>query len=139
MSSWFLCFMVGYLYEEVLVFFIFMKFICSYGMEISQSAMVKNLQDNGQRTRRCLRDLEVCRLQTGLGLTECMLPASKNLAEISGLSTVPKDLGLAWNIWINLNFSILNKNNAIAEMQNSKRKVTQILVLIFMLDLIWVH
>ena len=56
-------------------------------MEISQGAIVKNLQDNGQRTRRCLRDLEVCRLQTGLGLTECMLPASKNLAEISGLST----------------------------------------------------
>ena len=48
-------------------------------------------------------------------------------------------LGLGWNIWVNLNFSILNKNNAIAEMQNSKRKVTQILVLIFMLDLIWVH
>jgi hypothetical protein len=77
----------GEIYEEELAFFIYLKFICSYGMEISQGAMVKNLQDNGQRTRRCLRDLEVCRLQTGLGLAECMLPASKNLAEISGIST----------------------------------------------------
>ena len=67
------------------------------------------------------------------------LSLSIKYSRISGLSKVPKYLGLGWNIRVNLNFSILNRNNTIAEMQNSKRKVTYILVLIFMLDLIWVH